>query len=130
MAAGAVPFDIETAIAAFRAGEAKAPTTYDIGYLSRCNGRWVIHADAVDDGAFPADAEARFPDEFRLPYAITAMDYFNADPPEIESMFDAQNKAERLLRLALAGEEEATRHYFEALGRCSLLAQTVGASAD
>ena len=125
MAAGDAPFDIETAIAAFRAGEAEAPMEFDNGDISRCNGRWLIQADAVDDGAFPAEARARLLHEFRLPYAMTAMEFFSTDHPEMDTMSNAQNEAERLLRLALAGDKEATRHYFDDLGRCSLLAETV-----
>ncbi len=130
MAADDAPFDIEVAIAAFRAGEAEAPMVFDNGDVSRCNGRWVVHADAVDEGAFPAEARARFPHEFRLPYAITAMEFFSTDQPEVDTMFDAQVEAKRLLRPALAGDKEATRHYFDDLGRCSLLAETVRDTSD
>ncbi len=86
---------------------------------SRCVGRWRLHADAVDDGAFPLSAHDAFPYELRLNGAIGAADFFKMDVSVPALIREASDEAEQLLRSALGGNRQAFRQYFEALGECS-----------
>ncbi|WP_173203555.1 hypothetical protein [Sphingopyxis sp. BSNA05] len=59
----------------FSAGEAVAPMVFDRKDASRCAGLWMLHGDAVDDGAFSMEVHRAFPEELRLPYAINAVQF-------------------------------------------------------
>lgn len=118
-------FDPQIAAAAFVAGEAEAPMVYNVRDVSRCNGRWMLHADAVDDGAFPGAAMDAFPEALRLPYALQAVEFFRTTQLDHPAYRDAADAAERQLQLALAGDSAASRSYFEALGQCSMQPEEV-----
>lgn len=114
---------------AFAAGEADAPMEYNLKDASRCVGMWMLHGDAVDDGAFPSEAHDAFPEELRLPYAMSAAEFFRLDEINQVAYRKAANHAELQLRSALAGDREAFRLYFEALGRCSTQPEAVSDEA-
>ncbi|MFK7841414.1 MAG: hypothetical protein AB8B54_04035 [Sphingorhabdus sp.] len=111
---------------AFAAGEVDAPMVYNWKDASRCVSLWMLHGDAVDDGAFPSTAHDGFPEELRLPYAINAAEFFRVDQPHQVTDYQAADDAEIQLRSALAGDREAFQLYFEALGKCSTKPETVG----
>lgn len=96
---------------------------------SRCTGIWMLHGDAVDDGAFPSETRGAFPEALRLPYAINAVRFFGEDGLNELAYREAADLAESQLRQALAGDREAFRLYFEALGRCSTKPEAVGDGA-
>lgn len=104
---------------AFKAGEAKSGHVYSQEAASRCVGRWRLHADAVDDGNFPPEADALLPRQLRLPDAIGSADFFVVDPLDEDTSRTAADEAERFLRSAFAGDQKALRQYFENLGLCS-----------
>lgn len=118
-------FDPQIAAAAFVKGEAEAPMVYTDRDVSRCSGRWIFHADAVDEGRFPSAAAAAFPEELRLPYAVYAVEFFRTTDMDRPAYRDPVDTVERELQRALAGDEGASRRYFEALGRCSLQVEEV-----
>ncbi|MEH6790556.1 hypothetical protein [Parasphingorhabdus sp.] len=124
-AQNAAAFDPQIAAAAFVEGEAEAPMVYNVREVSRCNGRWMLHADAVDDGAFPGAAMDAFPEALRLPYAMQAVEFFRTTQLDHPAYRDAADAAERQLQLALAGDSDASRTYFEALGQCSMQPEEV-----
>ena len=82
-----------------------------------------MHADAVDDGAFPEDVHLAFPADLRLPGAISLADFFYDEHLEEHSYREAGDEAETLLLRALGGDNDALRTYFENLGRCSVEAE-------
>ncbi len=114
---------------AFAAGEGVAPMVFNRKDASRCTGMWMLHGDALDDGAFPSAARDAFPEELRLPYAINAVQFFGEDGINEVAYRQAADLAELQLRSALAGDREAFRLYFEALGRCSTKPEAVGDEA-
>lgn len=114
---------------AFTAGEGVAPMVFNRRDASRCAGLWMLHGDAVDDGAFPLEVHRAFPEELRLPYAINAVQFFGEDGINEVAYRQAADLAELQLRSALAGDREAFRLYFEALGRCSTKPEAVGDEA-
>lgn len=103
----------------FLAGEARATNVYTNEEASVCVGRWRLHADALDDGAFPAKAMAAFPYDLRLNGAIGGAEFFRLDTMAGGLIRDASDEAEGLLRKALDGDPQAFQTYFEALGLCS-----------
>jgi len=109
----------------FAVGEAQSPMVYDRKDASRCVGRWRLHADAIDDGAFPAEAQDALPDLLDLRSAIGGAEFFTIDLMVPYLVREASDEAEDLLRKALKGDAQAFREYFEALGRCSSRAETV-----
>lgn len=111
---------------AFTAGEVVAPMVFNRKDASRCTGMWMLHGDAVDDGAFPSEAHDAFPEELRLPYAMSAAEFFGEDGINEVAYRQGADLAELQLRSALAGDREAFRLYFEALGKCSTKPETVG----
>jgi len=111
---------------AFAAGELVAPMVFNRKDASRCAGLWMLHGDAVDDGAFSLEAHRAFPEELRLPFAMNAFEFFGEDGINEVAYRQAADLAELQLRSALAGDSEAFRRYFEALGRCSTQPETVG----
>ncbi|MFV0644023.1 MAG: hypothetical protein ACK5NN_05905 [Sphingomonadaceae bacterium] len=121
----AAEIDWSAAATAFAVGEEQAVTVFTKKAAARCAGRWMLHGDAVDDGAFPVDALYIFPDELRLPYALRAIDFFRIEPEDQRIWQRAADKAERQLRRVLAGDREAFGPYFEALGQCSAKAEPV-----
>lgn len=114
---------------AFTAGEGVAPMVFNRKDASRCTGLWMLHGDAVDDGAFPLEVHDAFPEELRLPYAMNAAQFFGEDGINEVAYREAADLAELQLRSALAGDGEAFRLYFEALGRCSTQPEAVGDAA-
>lgn len=110
---------------AFTAGEVVAPMVFNRKDASRCSGMWMLHGDAVDDGAFPSGVHDAFPKELRLPYAINAAEFFREDGINQVAYRQAADLAESQLRSALAGDREAFRRYFEALGQCSTQPEAV-----
>jgi len=96
---------------------------------SRCAGIWMLHGDAVDDAAFSLEAHRAFPQELRLPHAVYAVRFFGEDGLNERAYREAADLAESQLRKALAGDREAFRRYFEALGRCSTKPEAVGDEA-
>ncbi|MEH6661967.1 MAG: hypothetical protein V7679_09995 [Parasphingorhabdus sp.] len=113
----------------FAAGEGVAPMVFNRKDASRCAGLWMLHGNAVDDGAFPSAAQHAFPEELRLPYAMNAAEFFGEDGINEVAYRQAADLAELQLRSALAGDREAFRLYFEALGRCSTKPEAVGDEA-
>ncbi|UAB77781.1 hypothetical protein INR77_13515 [Erythrobacter sp. SCSIO 43205] len=109
----------------FLAGAARKTGVYTRKEASRCVGRWRLHADAVDDGAFPRAAMNAFPADLRLGNAIASAEFFRLDVMAHGLVRDASNEAEMRLRAALDGDTEALRAYFEALGECSVTAESV-----
>ncbi len=109
----------------FAAGEASSPSVYDRKDASRCVGRWRLHADAIDDGAFPAEAHDALPDLLDLRSAIGGAEFFTIDVMVPFLVREASDEAELLLQKALKGDAPAFREYFEALGRCSTKPETV-----
>ncbi|MEL7198423.1 MAG: RidA family protein [Pseudomonadota bacterium] len=110
----------------FRAGEARSTNVYTREEASVCVGRWRLHADALDDGAFPMKAMEAFPYALRLNGAIGGAQYFRLDTSPMGLMRDASDEAEGLLRKALDGEPQAFQTYFEALGLCSTKPESAG----
>ncbi|WP_417593742.1 hypothetical protein [Parasphingorhabdus sp.] len=117
--------DWETAIAAFAVGEQQSPMVFNMKDAARCRGRWMLHADAVDDGAFPEAAIDAMIDQLRLPAAVNAIDFFLTEDRDHPAARDAASEAERLLTRTLAGDPAAARTYFENLGLCSTLPEAV-----
>ena len=124
-AAQAEEVDWNLAANAYAAGEAQADNVFTRKTASVCAGRWMLHADAVDDGAFPVEALYDFPAELRLPHAIQAIDFFRMDPMDKRAYRKAADRAERQLRRVLAGDKEAFVTYFAALGQCSTKREAV-----
>lgn len=116
----------QTAVEGFAQGEANSPSVYDISDASRCRGRWALHADMVDDGAFPALAQSLLPEALRLPNAMREVEFFYIEQRDILAYHSAFDAAERALYLALRGDRTAARRYFEALGTCYSTPETVG----
>lgn len=117
--------DWTMAPAHFVTGEAFSPSVYDRKDASRCVGRWRLHADAIDDGAFSPEQQSAMTKLLNLPRAISAAEFFTIDTMVSALVREASDEAEILLRQALAGDGEAFRLYFEALGRCSTMPETV-----
>lgn len=114
---------------AFTAGEGVAPMVFNRKDASRCAGLWMLHGNAVDDGAFSMGVRRAFPEELRLPYAINAVQFFGEDGLNEVAYREAADLAESQLRKVLAGDRKAFRRYFEALGRCSTKPEAVGDEA-
>ncbi len=110
---------------AFAAGEADAPMVHTRKDASRCTGLWMLHGDAVDDRAFPLNADDAIPEELRLPYALDAAQFFGEDGLNKRAYRQAADDAELQLRRALAGDRKALQLYFEALGQCSTQSEAV-----
>ncbi len=106
-----------------RSGAARKTGVYTRKEASQCVGRWRLHADAVDDGAFPMTAMEVFPPELRLGNAIASAEFFRLDVMSEGVMRDASDEAEARLRKALGGDAQAMQAYFEALGECSVTAE-------
>lgn len=119
MASEPAALDWQTAIASFAEGEQRSSMVFTIKDAARCSGRWMLHADAVDDGAFPAAAIDAFIDQLTLQEALHAADFFGTEDRDDPAYRDAADEAERLLTLALAGNAAAARAYFDNLGLCS-----------
>ncbi|MFZ1741312.1 MAG: hypothetical protein WBO55_13200 [Rhizobiaceae bacterium] len=112
---------------AFFTGEGEAPMVYSRKDASRCVGRWTFHRDAVDAGGkIPADALSDFPAALRWEYAMHAAEFFGEDGINQMAYRQAADEAEAQLRRALAGDREAFRLYFDALGKCSTQPEAVG----
>ncbi|MBV7258047.1 hypothetical protein [Erythrobacter crassostreae] len=111
--------DWQSAAAHFAAGEERSPYVFDRKAASRCVGRWRLHADAVDDGAFPPEAYAALTEQLRLRQSINAAEFFTMNVMVPALAREASDEAETLLRKALEGDAQAFQLYFEALGRCS-----------
>ncbi|MEH6790764.1 hypothetical protein [Parasphingorhabdus sp.] len=105
---------------------------FDMQDAARCIGRWTLHADAVDDEAFPEAATAAFIDQLQFPAAVHAADFFLTEDRPHPAYRDAADEAERLLTLALAGDKAAAYTYFGNLGLCSTQPEAVqdGAGLD
>ena len=123
--AGQQPIDWSTAADAFAAGQERADMVYTRTTAAQCVGRWMLHGDAVDDGAFPMAAMEAFPPELRLPFAIESVEFFTMEVKDERARRKAGNEAERLLRKALKGNGDAFRRYFMELGSCSSKAEEV-----
>jgi len=108
----------------FRIGEARSTNVYTVEEASVCVGRWRLHADAVDDGAFPSRALQAFPPALQLQGAIGGAEFFLPDTMAEGVMRDASEEAEGQLRKALNGDTQAFETYFEALGLCSTKPET------
>lgn len=117
--------DWQNAIAGFTEGEQRSPMVFNMKEAARCTGRWKLHADAVDDGAFPEMVIDAFIEQLRYAEAVSAVDFFLTEDPDHPAHRDAANEAERLLTLALAGDAVAARTYFDNLGLCSTLPEMV-----
>ena len=128
-AAQTAEVDWNLAGGAFTAGDVVAPLVFNRTDASRCAGIWMLHGDAVDDAAFSLEVHRAFPQELRLPYAINAVQFFGGDGLNELAYREAADLAESQLRQALAGDREAFRLYFEALGRCSTKPEAVGDGA-
>lgn len=122
--------DWERAIAAYVIGERNSPMVFTMKDSARCAGRWKLHAEAIDDYAFPDAAMRAFPYELRLPAATFAGDFFLMDEPDIFAARRAADEAGRLLNGALSDDATAAYAYFENLGLCSTLTETVRDEAD
>lgn len=109
----------------FAKGEANSPMVYNRKDSSRCVGRWRLHADAVDDGAFPIQAHQAWNWHLGLHGSIGGAEFFTTDEMIPSLVQAAADEAEIMLRKALAGDAEAFRLYFEALGHCSTKAEEV-----
>ncbi len=125
MADGPPVIDWQAAIAGFSEGEQRVAMVFTKKDAARCTGRWKLHADAVDEYAFPDTAEAVFIDQLRLPGAMQAIGFFQTEDPDHPAARLAAQEAERLLTLALGGDAAAARTYFENLGLCSTLPETL-----
>lgn len=111
----------DRAQAHFHSGEARSTNVYTDKEAAVCVGRWRLHANALDDGAFPTKALQAFPQALQLQEAIAEAEFFRLDnmAPEASGvMRDASEEAEGRLRKALGGDREAFQTYFEALGLC------------
>ena len=106
-----------------RAGAARKTNVYTRIEASQCVGRWRLHADAVDDGAFPRPAMEAFPPELQLGNAIASAEFFRLDVMKEGVMRDASDEAEARLRKALGGDQQALKVYFETLGLCLVTAE-------
>lgn len=105
----------------FHSGEARSTNVYTVEDAAVCVGRWRLHADALDDGAFPTKALQAFPQALQLQEAIAEAEFFRLDnmvPEASGLMRDASDEAEGRLHKALGGDREAFQSYFEALGLC------------
>ena len=114
----------------FRSGEARATNVYTRKQASVCVGRWRLHADAVDDGAFSMSAMNTFPAELRLGNAIASAEFFRLEVMQEGLMREASDEAEKQLRKALGGDAQALQTYFEALGECSATAEAASDESD
>ena len=120
----------ERAEAHFRTGEARKTSVYTRKEASACVGRWRLHADAVDDGAFPMSAMNAFGHELRLGNAIASAEFFRLDVMADGLVREASDEAEKQLRKALEGNAQALQTYFEALGECSATAEAASDESD
>lgn len=125
-AGGPAALDWQTAIDGFPEGEQRSPMAFTKKEAARCSGRWMLHADAVDDGAFPKSATDAFIEQLRLPSALNAADFFVTKDRDHPAYRDAADEAERLLALAIAGDAAAAGTYFDNLGLCSTRPETLG----
>lgn len=114
----------------YYAGEARATNAYTAKEATQCVGRWRLHADALDDGAFPRPALDALTRPLVLRDAIASADLFRLDDMDRSVLKSASQQAEDRLRKALGGDAQAFRSYFEALGECSYRAETVVDSGD
>ncbi|MCP5397015.1 MAG: hypothetical protein H6918_09865 [Sphingomonadaceae bacterium] len=122
-ASAAQPIDWREAATAFAAGQERAAMVYTRTSAARCQGRWMLHGDAVDDGAFPMDAMQAFPPELRLPFAMESVEFFTLEVKDDRARRKAADEAEKRLRKAFKGNRDAFRLYFEALGECTAKAE-------
>lgn len=123
-----IPWGI--AIEHLRSGAARRTNVYTRKEASQCVGRWRLHADALDDGAFPMTAMEAFPHELRLGNAIASAEFFRLDVMSEGVMRDASDEAEGRLRAALGGDPVALQAYFEALGLCMVTAEAARDEGD
>lgn len=83
-----------------------------------CAGYWFLHADAVDDGAIPAEAMKLLdPALGKIPALINAQKH-GIEWGNSSTYRAGADKAEQQLRAALGGDDKALRRYFRTLGRC------------
>lgn len=120
----------DMAVTHFYSGEAMASNVYTKEEAAVCVGRWRLHADAVDDRAFPKPALKAFTRPLEKEEAIAAADLFRLGDMDRAIMQSAGQEAEATLRKALGGDVQAFRQYFEALGECSYRAETVVDSGE
>ncbi|MCK0098382.1 RidA family protein [Qipengyuania sp. S6317L1] len=113
-----------------RSGAARKTGVYTRKEASQCVGRWRLHADALDDGAFPATAMESFPPELGLGNAIASAEFFRLDVMADGLVREASDEAEKQLRKALQGDAQALQTYFEALGECSATAEAASDECD
>jgi hypothetical protein len=113
-----ITFDWANGVAAFAAAAQNSPLVYTIAEAARCYGRWKLHAKAVDNGGFPEVAFEVFIDTLRYPAAVNSAHTFLPPDRNHPAARDAEDEAERLLRLAWIGDEAAARSYFVNLGSC------------
>ncbi|MFK7842761.1 MAG: hypothetical protein AB8B54_10895 [Sphingorhabdus sp.] len=113
-----VAVDWPNAISTFAVGEKQSPMVFTIKDAARCRGRWMFHADALDEGTFPNAAMDVFIEELRFTSAMHMADFFLTEDRVHPAHLDAAKEAERLLVLALAGDGLAARTYLENLGQC------------
>ena len=111
--------DWSAAVSHFDVGAETADALYTRRTAAICLGRWRLHADAVDDGAFPPGVPEAWPEELQLYGAIQAAEFFILEVQDPIAKRTAEDEAEDRLNRALAGDAEAFRLYFEALGRCT-----------
>lgn len=117
--------DWKSAIDSFYEAERHSPRVYDISDASRCRGRWALHAEMVDDGAFPKVAESVFTEPLRLPGALREVEFFYIEQRDIVAYRSAYDMAERNLALALGGDRLAALSYFTKLGQCYSIPETI-----
>jgi len=118
------------AIAQFAEAERHSPMVFDITAASLCRARWALHADMVDDGAFPKAATDVFTQQLRLPAAMNGVEFFRIEQRDIVIYERAYGEAQRLLAHALMGDELAANIYFSDLGHCSKAPEVIRDEPD
>lgn len=89
-----------------------------------------MHADALDDNAFPDAAYEAFIPQLLLPDAMNAVDFFLVDDRDHPAARVAADEAEPVLARALTGDAVAAYTYFENLGLCSTQPEVAKAGPD
>lgn len=120
-----VAVDWPNAISGFAIGEQQSAMVFTMKDAARCRGRWMFHADVLDDGTFPDAAMDVFIEDLRVTSAMNMADFFLLEDPVHLAYRNAAKEADRLLVLALAGDGPAARTYFENLGQCYIRPEVV-----
>ena len=110
--------DWGAAKADFRSGASSGITPQTSGEAAMCGGYWFLWGDALSDGAVPDAQMALIDPAFDMnSAALTAMHWIEkaGGRDRIRKHSDA---AERKLRMALGGDGDARRAFFETLGTC------------